>query len=129
MAALFMATLMLLISIPFQPVLASIVSTEEMLESARVDDARDYVNHVLARHDVEQELITQGLDPVEVQARVDSLSNAEIVKLAGDMENLPAGQGAFGTVVGAAVLIFLVLLVTDILGYTDVFPFVTSKGI
>lgn len=129
MAALCMATLMLLISIPYQPVFASIISTEEMLESARVDDAREYVNHVLARHDVEQELITQGLDPVEVQARVDSLSNAEIVRLAGDMENLPAGQGAFGTVVGAAVLIFLVLLVTDILGYTDVFPFVTSKGI
>jgi len=128
-AALFMATLMLVISLPCQPVLASIVSTEEMLESARVDDAREYVNHVLARQDVEQELIKQGVDPFEVQARIDSLSNAEIVKLAGHMENLPAGKGVFGTVIGAAVIVFIVLLVTDILGYTDVFPFVTSKGI
>jgi UPF0716 family protein affecting phage T7 exclusion len=37
---------------------------------------------------------------------------------------MPAGGDALGVVVGAAVLIFLILLVTDILGLTDIFPFV-----
>jgi len=40
------------------------------------------------------------------------------------MDQLPAGGSAIGTIVGAAVLIFLVLLITDILGFTHVFSFV-----
>jgi hypothetical protein len=39
------------------------------------------------------------------------------------MDEMPAG----GSIVGAAVLIFLVLLVTDIVGWTDVYPFVNKK--
>ena len=31
---------------------------------------------------------------------------------------------AFGAVIAASVIVFLVLLLTDILGYTDIFPFV-----
>jgi hypothetical protein len=126
--ALFLATLMLMISIPYKPVLALMVSTEEMLDSMRVNDAREYVNHIIAREDVEQQLMKQGVDPFEVQARIDGLSNAEIIKLAEQIENLPAGRDALGTVVGAALLVFIILLVTDILGYTNVFSFVTKKG-
>ena len=37
-------------------------------------------------------------------------------------DELPAG----GDLLGAAVLIFLVLLFTDIMGYTKVFPFTRS---
>ena len=37
---------------------------------------------------------------------------------------MPAGQGAIGVIIGAALIIFLVLLITDIVGITDVFPFV-----
>lgn len=126
--ALFLAALMLMISMPCQPVLASMVSTEEILDSARVYDSREYVNHILAREDVEQQLMKQGVDPLEVQARIDSLSNAEIIQFAEQIENLPAGKNSLGTVVGAALLVFIILLVTDILGYTNVFSFVTAKG-
>lgn len=126
--ALFLAALMLMISMPYQPVLASMISTEEMLDSERVHEAREYVNHILAREDVEQQLMKQGVDPFEVQARIDSLSNTEIIKLAEQIENLPAGKGALGTVIGAALIVFIILLVTDILGYTNIFPFVTKKG-
>jgi hypothetical protein len=45
-------------------------------------------------------------------------------EIAGQLDQLPAGQSAVGAVVGAIVIIFLVLLVTDLLGLTNVFPFV-----
>jgi hypothetical protein len=38
-------------------------------------------------------------------------------------KSLPAGGGALGTIVGAALIIFIVLLLTDIFGFTDVFSF------
>jgi len=43
------------------------------------------------------------------------------------MDHLPAGGDALGVIVGAGLLIFIILLITDILGLTDVFSFVKSK--
>jgi hypothetical protein len=40
---------------------------------------------------------------------------------------LPAGGDALGAIVGAAFIMFLVLLIVGILGFTDVFTFVKSK--
>ncbi len=58
---------------------------------------------------------------------VAALSDAEVAKLASDIKTSPAGQGAIGAIVGAALLIFIVLLITDLLGFTSVFGF-TNKG-
>lgn len=125
--ALFLAVLMLMVSIPCQSVLAMMVSTEELLDSKKIQDAREVIHHALAREDVKQQLIEQGVDPSEARDRIDALSNAETIQLAEQIENLPSGKGAIGVIVGAALIVFLVLLVTDILGYTDIFPFVTSN--
>jgi hypothetical protein len=65
-----------------------------------------------------------GVDPNEAAARVAALSDAQVREIAGQIDQLPAGQSAIGAVVGAIVIIFLVLLVTDLLGLTNVFPFV-----
>jgi hypothetical protein len=46
------------------------------------------------------------------------------MQIADKMDQLPAGGSTFGVIIGAAVIIFIVLLITDILGYTDIFTFV-----
>ena len=125
--SIFLAILMLLLAAPYQCAFAAMIGTETVLNVARGQEARDYLNRVLAREDVQTELISQGIDPLEAKARVDSLSDAEVVRLAGQIEEFPAGGGAFGALIGAALVVFIVLLVTDIMGYTDVFPFVKSK--
>ena len=52
------------------------------------------------------------------------LSDEEAAQLARQIDNLPAGADAgIGPIVGAIVLVFLVLLITDLLGLTKVFPF------
>ena len=61
------------------------------------------------------------------EARVAALSDEEIEKIAGRIDELPAGQGAVGAIIGAAVLIFIILLITDLIGLTSVFGF-TKKG-
>jgi len=44
------------------------------------------------------------------------------------LQALPAGgDGFFATLLIVALIVFLVLLITDIAGYTDIFPFVKSK--
>jgi hypothetical protein len=116
--------LMLLVAVPYQSALAAMVGTESVLDVAQGQEARECLNGMLARQDVQTALLAQGIDPLEARARVDSLSDAEVVRLARQIEQLPSGGNAVGAIVGAAVIVFIVLLITDILGYTDIFPFV-----
>jgi hypothetical protein len=125
--SLFMATIMLVIATPYQPLLAAMVPTEATLYKIKIQDARDHLKTLISRDDIKNALISQGIDPDEAKARVDSLSDSEVIEVAGKIEQLPAGGGAFGAVIAASVIVFLVLLLTDILGYTDVFPFVKSQ--
>ena len=125
--SLFLAILMITIFTPYQTVLAKMILTETVIESDRADEARVYVNSVLAREDLKAALMSQGIDMKEAKARIDSLSDTEIVLLADKIEQLPAGGDPLSTIIGAVVFIFLVLLITDILGLTDVFTFVKKS--
>ena len=104
---------------------AGLITTEAVIEAQQADDNRDRVAAFLARDDVQRALVSQGVDPAEAKNRVAALSDAEVEKIAGQLDNLPAGAGV-GSVVGAVVFIFIVLLITDILGFTNIFPFTRS---
>lgn len=108
-----------------RPVQAGIITTEEVVAIQADQKAREKVFAFLDREDVKQALVSQGLALAEVNMRVAALSDQEIGKLAADIETLPAGAGV-GEIIGAAVFIFVLLLVTDILGLTKVFPFTRS---
>ena len=122
--ALPMAAVMFLISLPIGTARAALVGTESVVEQAAAQDERARVAAFVQREDVRRQMAALGVDPDEAAARVAGLSDAEIHEIAGRLDALPAGQDALGAVLGAALLIFFVLLVTDLLGLTDVFPFV-----
>jgi hypothetical protein len=100
---------------------ARIVSTEEAISSVATS-SRDTVNRFLARDDVRQAMLGQGLSIEAATQRVAAMSDAEVDQLAGRVEQAPAG----GDVLGLMFTVFIVLLVTDILGLTKVFPFTRS---
>ena len=121
----FVAVTMLLVSLPVQTIQAAMIKTETVLTLSTVNDVRENLNQFLKREDVQAIMTAQGISPAEARARVDSLSDDEIMQIADKMDQLPAGgTSAFGVIVTAAVVIFVVLLITDILGFTDVFTFV-----
>jgi hypothetical protein len=121
---LFLAVFMLMISGPLQSASAALVGTESMLDAAQGRQARAYLKSLLAREDVQAALVARGLDPQEARFRIDSLSDAEAVRAADRFDELPAGGGFLEALLIVAFLVFLILLITDIAGYTDVFPFV-----
>lgn len=88
-------------------------------------EQRQQLQQFLERDDVRAQLIELGVDPAEAQARVERMSDQEVVTAAARMPELPAGGDS---VVGAIVFIFLVLLITDLLGLTDVYPFVKKTA-
>lgn len=98
------------------PSFADIVGTEELQAGVM----RDQVKSFLARAEVRDELNALGVEPGAALARVEALSDEEVAQLAGRLDQLPVG-GADALAV--ALIVFLVLLFTDIMGYTKIFPF------
>jgi uncharacterized protein YfkK (UPF0435 family) len=82
---------------------------------------------VLSREDVKAALVAKGIDVREAMMRTNALSDAEILAIADRMESLPAGGSTGETIIIVSLIVFVVLLVTDIMGYTDIFPFVKKK--
>lgn len=103
---------------------AAIIGTEAVAQSGQASQARRYVRSVLERAEVQDVLMKQGIDAAEAKKRVDSLTDAEAIRLASEIEKLPAGGSTLGVMVIVGSIVFLVLLFTDIAGYTDIFPFV-----
>ena len=102
---------------------AAMVGTEAVVHAAQAQQQRDRIHEALNREEVKAKLVSLGVDPAQVQTRVDALTDDEAQRLAKQMDEMPAG----GDIVGALVLIFVILLITDLMGLTEVFSF-TKKG-
>lgn len=96
-------------------------STYGQTQNGVASEQRQQLQQFLSRDDISAQLVKMGVDPAEAQARVERLSDQEVATASKHMQQLPAGGNS---IIGAIVFIFLVLLITDILGFTDVFPFV-----
>ena len=113
-----------LIYIPVQSVFAAMIGTKAVLVDEEMQYAREKVRAFLDREDVRSALTAQGIDALEAKARVDSLSDAEIQQISDRIDLLPAGSGALEVIAIVAVVFFLVLLILDMIGVTDVFSFI-----
>ena len=102
---------------------AAIVSTSEMVATEQTKVDREYLLSSLEREEVRTALTSQGVDLEMAKQRVASMADEEVRALNQKMDEMPAGSG----VVGVVLIVFLVLLITDIVGWTDVFPFVNKQ--
>ena len=123
-----LAALMMAVTMPLGVAQAALVGTEQVVDPSQAETDRANVAAFIAREDVRDEMRKMGVDPDEAERRVAVMSDVEIQRIAARIDETPAGQSTVGVVVGAAVLIFIILLVTDMLGLTDIFPFVKRNN-
>lgn len=108
---------------PFGHARAELIDTPAVLASSP-EMARAELQALLARPDLRAEIARHGVDPAEAEARIASLSDAEVVQLQQQIAQVPAGGDFVGVIVAILLLTVLILLITDLLGYTDVFSFI-----
>ena len=94
-----------------------------MLPTDAANPERARVQTFVERSDVQAQLQANGVNPADVKARVARLTDDEAAQLAARIGDMPAGADAAGALIGALLIVFIVLLITDILGVTHVFPF------
>ena len=109
--AILMIILTMLLSVPYQAAFAALVQTETMLDMSRGQEARETLKQFMARKDVRSAIISQGVDPLEADARLNSLSDAEVIQLADQIDQLPAGGGVLGLLIAVLVIVILVLVI------------------
>ena len=101
---------------------AGIVPTEDALSATTATAARERVASFLQRDDVATAIKAQGVNSQAALERVNAMTDAEVARLAQRIDTAPAG----GEILGVLFTVFIILLVTDILGLTKVFPFTRS---
>lgn len=109
-----------------QTVQAAMVSSEQVAEATATSNGeqdRARIISTLSREDVQAALVARGIDPAQAQDRVAALTDEEASAMASHLDSAAAGGNG---IIGAIVLVFLVLLLTDILGFTKIFPFTRS---
>lgn len=102
------------------PVQAAMMSTQQMLQTQQTEMDREKIVQLLNREDVQQQLKAMGVAPQYVKNRVDVMTDSEVAQLNQHLSELPAG----GSVIGVVAVVFLVFVITDAIGVTDIFPFV-----
>ena len=100
---------------------AAMVDNGMLLEDAATSHTRDSLQEWLSRDDARQQLQALGVNPAWAQERARTLSSAELARINQGIGELQAGGDG---VLGILVLIFVVLIITDAFGATDIFPFV-----
>ena len=102
---------------------ATLIGTEQVARAASgASDDRARIDEALARADIRDQLQALGVDPRHAADRIAALTDEEVARLAEALDSAPAG----GSLIGAVVFVFVLLLITDILGLTKVFPFTRS---
>lgn len=106
--------------LPVAPVHAALVGTQQLVSTAQTATNRERIRTFLARQEVHDMLQQRGVDANVALSRVDAMTDSEVQTVATQLDQLPAGGMG---IISAAVFIFVLLLITDILGLTKIFPF------
>ncbi len=113
-----MAAMMIVVGLLSTTAQAAMVSTDTIVASTSQQETRQQVMAILDQEEARDTLLSLGVEPAEVEQRVQNMSTAELQAFSQQVEDMQAG----GSVVGAVVLIFVILIVLDLLGTTNIFP-------
>ncbi len=112
------------LGLPIPAAQAELVATDRVETTRqRQLSAREVLGSLFDRADVRAALERHGVSADDAKARVNALSDDEVERLAARFDSLPAAGNGFESALWLGVLVFLILLVTDILGFTKVFSF------
>jgi hypothetical protein len=105
---------------PLQSAQAGMIGTDTVANAAKAKLGRERIGAFLDRADVKAQLSKLGIRGADAKARADSMTDEEVQRVAGKIDQLPSGGS---DVVVVLLVVFVILVVTDILGLTKVFPF------
>jgi predicted PurR-regulated permease PerM len=111
---------LLLALMPLLPAQAAMIGNQQIINQNQSHQTRDSLQRLFEQETARQQLQAWGVSPDQIKSRIDSLTNAELARINQQVNDLNAGSG----VLGILLVIFIVFVITDVIGATDIFPFI-----
>jgi len=111
---------LLLALMPLLPAQAAMIGNQQIINQNLSHQTRDSLQQLLGQEAAQQQLQAWGVSPDQIKSRIDSLTDAELARINQQVNDLNAGSG----VLGVLLVIFVVFVITDVIGATDIFPFI-----
>jgi hypothetical protein len=96
---------------------AGLIGTQSVVNAQEREDRLQRIDRVLSKDAVQDQMVSMGIDPVDAQARVATLTNEELLQLEQSIDEMPAG----GSAVAVVGVVFIVLMVLELVGVTNIF--------
>ncbi|UCB54349.1 MAG: PA2779 family protein [Thiotrichales bacterium] len=109
-----------LIATSSQSAQAAMIANDVVISQAQLQDARSVLLQKLQRADIREQLLDMGVSQNAVEERISLMTQEEIAQLNQQIDELPAG----GDILGVILVLFIVFVITDVIGATDIFPFI-----
>jgi len=112
---------LLLVMLPLLPAQAAMVDNDRIISEQQATLDRAAILEMLDQQVTRQQLETWGVNPEMARERINSLTGEELANINRQLNELKAGGDS---VLGILLVLFIVFVITDALGATDIFPFV-----
>lgn len=109
-----------LMSISINSSYAAMISNDIVINHVQHNNAKAELLQTINRSDIKQQLLSMGVKPEDIESRINLMTREEIAQLNHQFDELPAG----GDILGIILIIFIVFVITDVIGATDIFPFI-----
>ena len=110
----------LLALMPMLPAQAAMIGNEQIVNQSLSVQTRDSLRQLFEQDTARQQLQAWGVSPDRINTRINSLTDAELARINQQVGDLNAG----GNILGILLVIFIVFVITDVIGATDIFPFI-----
>ena len=110
----------LLALMPILPAQAAMIGNAQIINQHPSQQTRDDLQQLLEQESAHQQLQAWGVNPEQISSRINSLTDAELARVNRQVNELRAG----GDILGILLVIFIVFVITDVIGATDIFPFI-----
>jgi predicted PurR-regulated permease PerM len=112
---------LLLSLMPLLPAQAAMIGNEQVINQSQSQQTRDSLQRLFEQDTARQQLQAWGVSPDRLQSRIDSLTDTELVRINQHVDELNAGGNS---ILGILLVLFIVFVITDVIGATDIFPFI-----
>lgn len=109
-----------LLAVSMGQVQAAMIENGQVIYQVQQAHDKEVLLKAINRADVKAQLISMGVSSADIENRVNRMTREEIAQLNQQLDEFPAG----GDVLGVIVLVFIVFVITDVIGATDIFPFI-----
>lgn len=111
-----------LITISLGQAQAAIITNKQIIQHVQQETDKAALLQIISRADVQEQLLNMGVSSADIESRINQMTQEEVAQLNAQINELPAG----GDIVGIIVLVFVIFIITDVIGATDIFPFIKS---